>query len=119
MIDKFNESDKIFIFLLSTKAGGFGINLASANRVIMHDIDFNPHNDRQAEDRSHRVGQTREVQVIKLVAKDTLEESILELAEKKLQLDHHLSSSSKSEEKIDAKDFEELKAKIFGVIKTK
>jgi len=49
----------MFIFLLSTKAGGLGINLTAANTVIIHDIDFNPHNDKQAEDRCHRLGQTR------------------------------------------------------------
>ena len=47
------------MFLLSTKAGGLGINLTSANTVILHDIDFNPYNDKQAEDRCHRVGQTQ------------------------------------------------------------
>ena len=64
LIDEFNESEDIFVFLLSTKAGGFGINLTGANVVIIHDIDCNPHNDRQAEDRSHRVGQTRQVTLL-------------------------------------------------------
>ena len=59
MIDKYNKDDKIFVFLLSTRAGGLGINLVSANTVILHDIDYNPYNDKQAEDRCHRVGQTR------------------------------------------------------------
>ena len=47
------------MFLLSTKAGGMGINLTAANTVILHDIDFNPYNDKQAEDRCHRIGQSR------------------------------------------------------------
>jgi SNF2 family DNA or RNA helicase len=59
MIDNYNEDGEIFIFLLSTKAGGMGINLTAANVVIMHDIDYNPFNDKQAEDRCHRVGQTK------------------------------------------------------------
>lgn len=59
MIDEFNEDPEIFVFLLSTRAGGLGINLTSANTVILHDIDFNPYNDKQAEDRCHRVGQIR------------------------------------------------------------
>ncbi len=59
MIDQFNRDDSIFIFILSTKAGGLGINLTAANTVILHDIDFNPYNDKQAEDRCHRVGQNR------------------------------------------------------------
>lgn len=55
------EDENIFIFLLSTKAGGLGINLTAADTVIIHDIDFNPYNDKQAEDRCHRVGQKRYV----------------------------------------------------------
>ena len=59
LIDEFTEDTEIFIFLLSTRAGGLGINLTSADTVIIHDIDFNPYNDKQAEDRCHRVGQTK------------------------------------------------------------
>ncbi|KAJ3028772.1 hypothetical protein HDV00_010023, partial [Rhizophlyctis rosea] len=87
LIDAFNESDDIPVFLLSTKAGGFGINLTSANVVVIYDLDFNPHNDAQAEDRAHRVGQTKEVNVIKLISDGTIEEHILRLAEAKLKLD--------------------------------
>ena len=56
LIADFNTDTDIFVFLLSTKAVGLGINLRSANTVILHDIDFNPYNDKQAEDRYHRVG---------------------------------------------------------------
>jgi SWI/SNF-related matrix-associated actin-dependent regulator 1 of chromatin subfamily A len=59
MIDEFNQDASIFAFLLSTKAGGMGINLTAADTVIIHDVDFNPYNDKQAEDRCHRMGQTR------------------------------------------------------------
>lgn len=59
LINEYTEDDSIFIFLLSTKAGGLGINLTAADTVIIHDIDFNPYNDKQAEDRCHRVGQKR------------------------------------------------------------
>jgi len=59
LIDQFNNDASIFVFLLSTKAGGLGINLSAANVVILHDIDFNPYNDKQAEDRCHRIGQKR------------------------------------------------------------
>lgn len=59
LIDQYTEDENIFIFLLSTKAGGLGINLTAADTVIIHDIDFNPYNDKQAEDRCHRVGQKR------------------------------------------------------------
>merc|ERR1712156_1103086 len=92
MIDQFNNDDSIFIFILSTRAGGLGINLTAANTVIMHDLDFNPYNDKQAEDRVHRVGQTRPVRVIKFVSKDTIEEAIYTIAQDKLQLEQDLSN---------------------------
>ncbi|KAF9099990.1 hypothetical protein BGX29_006846 [Mortierella sp. GBA35] len=91
LIDSFNDDESHKIFLLSTKAGGFGINLTGANVVIMYDLDYNPHNDKQAEDRAHRVGQTREVEVYKLIARDTIEEQIYQLANLKLKLDQHVS----------------------------
>lgn len=59
MIDCFNHDSSIFVFLISTRAGGMGINLTAANVVILYDIDYNPYNDKQAEDRCHRVGQTK------------------------------------------------------------
>ncbi|KAG0248675.1 hypothetical protein BG011_010029 [Mortierella polycephala] len=91
MIDSFNDDESFKVFLLSTKAGGFGINLTGANVVIMFDLDFNPHNDKQAEDRAHRVGQTREVEVYKLISRNTIEEQIYQLANLKLKLDQHVS----------------------------
>jgi SWI/SNF-related matrix-associated actin-dependent regulator 1 of chromatin subfamily A len=67
LIDQYHRETDIMVFLLSTKAGGFGINLACANKVIIFDSSFNPHDDAQASDRAHRVGQTREVEVIRFV----------------------------------------------------
>ena len=61
LIDQFNTDETIFVFLLSTRAGGLGINLTAANVVILHDIDYNPYNDKQATDRCHRLGQKRYV----------------------------------------------------------
>lgn len=98
LIDEFNTDPDIFVFLLSTRAGGLGINLTSANVVILHDIDCNPYNDKQAEDRCHRVGQTRTVQVIKLISKDTIEDCILQLGNKKLKLEQDMISSEQSDE---------------------
>lgn len=98
LIDEFNTDPDIFVFLLSTRAGGLGINLTSANIVILHDIDCNPYNDKQAEDRCHRVGQTRTVQVIKLISKDTIEDCILQLGNKKLKLEQDMTSSEQSVE---------------------
>ncbi|XP_015671176.1 SWI/SNF-related matrix-associated actin-dependent regulator of chromatin subfamily A containing DEAD/H box 1 [Protobothrops mucrosquamatus] len=98
LIDEFNSDMDIFIFLLSTKAGGLGINLTSANVVILHDIDCNPYNDKQAEDRCHRVGQTREVQVIRLISKGTIEESMLKISQQKLKLEQDMTATDTGEE---------------------
>uniref|UniRef100_A0A6B2LGF8 Helicase C-terminal domain-containing protein n=1 Tax=Arcella intermedia TaxID=1963864 RepID=A0A6B2LGF8_9EUKA len=86
LIDEFNRNMDIFIFLLTTTAGGVGINLTSADTVIFYDISFNPQVDRQAEDRCHRLGQTKQVQVYKLVVEDSCEEAIFAMAEEKKQL---------------------------------
>lgn len=101
IIDRFYEDASIPVFLLSTKAGGFGINLVAANNVVIFDQSFNPHDDKQAEDRAHRVGQSSEVYVTRLISNNTIDENILMLAENKLQLDHSISndSASKFEEK--------------------
>ncbi|GMK53767.1 hypothetical protein CspeluHIS016_0103530 [Cutaneotrichosporon spelunceum] len=73
-VDKFNAPDsEYFIFLLTTRAGGVGINLASADTVIMHDPDFNPHQDLQAISRAHRYGQTKRVLVFKLMMENSAE----------------------------------------------
>ncbi|KAJ3209195.1 hypothetical protein HDU67_006324 [Dinochytrium kinnereticum] len=90
IIDEFNTDMSIPVFLLSTKACGLGLNLTSANVVILHDIDFNPHNDAQAEDRAHRVGQTRDVHVHKLILDNTIEQHMLNLAAAKLSLDRQI-----------------------------
>ncbi|KAG7726272.1 hypothetical protein KL933_003714 [Ogataea haglerorum] len=92
IIDKFYEADEVPVMLLSTKAGGFGINLVCANNVIIFDQSFNPHDDKQAEDRAHRVGQTKEVNVYRIICRDTIEENILQLAQNKLQLDDSMMS---------------------------
>ncbi|AWP07256.1 putative SWI/SNF-related matrix-associated actin-dependent regulator of chromatin subfamily A containing DEAD/H box 1A-like [Scophthalmus maximus] len=98
LIDEFNTDPDIFVFLLSTRAGGLGINLTSANVVILHDIDCNPYNDKQAEDRCHRVGQTRTVKVIRLISKDSIEDSILQLGQKKLKLEQDMTAADQGEE---------------------
>ncbi|XP_075466054.1 SWI/SNF-related matrix-associated actin-dependent regulator of chromatin subfamily A containing DEAD/H box 1 isoform X3 [Ascaphus truei] len=97
LIDEFNTDMDIFIFLLSTKAGGLGINLTSANIVILHDIDCNPYNDKQAEDRCHRVGQTKEVNVIRLISKGTIEESMLKISQQKLRLEQDMTTDTGDE----------------------
>eukprot|EP01035_Chromulina_nebulosa_P018987 gene18987-24802_t len=99
-IDQYNKDPSIPIFLLSTKAGGLGINLCAADVVILHDLDFNPENDRQAEDRCHRIGQTRPVTVYKLVAKDTVDELIYEMGERKRQLSEAVLSDHRIKGKL-------------------
>ncbi|KAF8819151.1 SWI2/SNF2-containing protein [Cardiosporidium cionae] len=86
-VDTFNTASNITLFLLSTKAGGQGLNLSSARTVILMDQDWNPHNDRQAEDRVHRIGQTKDVTIYRLCCRATVEESILNCCQKKLDLD--------------------------------
>ncbi|XP_025788907.1 chromodomain-helicase-DNA-binding protein 1-like isoform X3 [Puma concolor] len=76
----------IFIFLLSTRAGGVGMNLTAADTVIFVDSDFNPQNDLQAAARAHRIGQNKSVKVIRLISRDTVEEIVCRKAASKLQL---------------------------------
>lgn len=87
-IDSFNApGSDIFLFLLSTRAGGLGINLATADTVILFDSDWNPQVDLQAQDRAHRIGQTKPVAVYRLVTEESVEEKIVERAMMKLKLD--------------------------------
>uniref|UniRef100_A0A8C2WHC0 DNA helicase n=1 Tax=Cyclopterus lumpus TaxID=8103 RepID=A0A8C2WHC0_CYCLU len=97
LIDEYNTDADIFVFLLSTRAGGLGINLTSANVVILHDIDCNPYNDKQAEDRCHRVGQTKIVKVIKLISKGSIEDCMLQLSQKKLKLEQDMTAAEGGE----------------------
>lgn len=86
-VDRFNTSTDVFAFLLSTRAGGQGLNLTGADTVILHDVDFNPQIDRQAEDRCHRLGQTKPVMVYRLITKSTVDQNIYNLSQRKLKLD--------------------------------
>ncbi|NXS16249.1 SMCA5 regulator, partial [Mystacornis crossleyi] len=81
-INAFNDPDSSkFVFMLSTRAGGLGINLATADVVILYDSDWNP------QDRAHRIGQTKTVRVFRFITDNTVEERIVERAEMKLRLD--------------------------------
>ncbi|KAH0485931.1 MAG: uncharacterized protein KVP18_003657 [Porospora cf. gigantea A] len=87
-IEGFNApGSEIAVFLLSTRAGGLGINLTAADTVVLFDSDWNPQVDLQAMDRAHRIGQTRPVNVYRLIHEHTIEEKVLEKATMKLQLD--------------------------------
>lgn len=110
LIDMFNEDTSFPVFLLSTRAGGMGINLTTADVCILHDLDFNPFNDIQAEDRCHRIGQTKPVQIIKMVTKDTVDADIYEMQQKKAKMNAAIleSGSVPAKEKAKQKKEEEM-----------
>jgi len=88
LLRKFNAPESpFFMFLLSTRAGGLGLNLQTADTVIIFDSDWNPQMDQQAEDRAHRIGQKKEVRVFVLVSVGSIEEVILERAKQKMGID--------------------------------
>jgi E1A-binding protein p400 len=87
LMQRFNTDPKIFCFILSTRSGGVGMNLIGADSVIFYDSDWNPAMDAQAQDRCHRIGQTREVHIYRLVSQHTVEENILKKSDQKRYLD--------------------------------
>ncbi|KAH8730753.1 PHD/FYVE-zinc-finger like domain-containing protein [Phaeosphaeriaceae sp. PMI808] len=101
-IDQFNDPESsLFAFLLSTRAGGVGINLATADTVIILDPDWNPHQDLQAIARAHRIGQKKKVLCFQLMTRASVEEKIIQMGRKKMALDHVVV------EQLDADDIEE------------
>ncbi|KAF9874137.1 hypothetical protein CkaCkLH20_08509 [Colletotrichum karsti] len=88
LLREFNApNSEYFMFLLSTRAGGLGLNLQTADTVIIYDSDWNPHQDLQAQDRAHRIGQKNEVRILRLISSNSVEEKILERARFKLDMD--------------------------------
>ena len=83
MVEEFQKNPTVFAFLLSTRAGGLGVNLTAADTVIFYDNDWNPTIDAQAQDRAHRIGQTKPVTVYRLITKGTVEEKIVKRAKQK------------------------------------
>lgn len=83
LMERFNEDKRIFVFILSTRSGGVGVNLTGADTVIFYDSDWNPTIDAQAQDRCHRIGQTRDVHIYRLISEKTIEENILKKANQK------------------------------------
>ncbi|CAL0327180.1 unnamed protein product [Lupinus luteus] len=105
-IDRFNaKNSSRFCFLLSTRAGGLGINLATADTVIIYDSDWNPHADLQAMARAHRLGQTNKVLIYRLITRGTIEERMMELTKKKMVLEHlvvgRLKAQNINQEELD------------------
>ena len=119
-MDRFNNDIKIFCFILSTRSGGMGVNLTGADTVIFYDSDWNPAMDAQAQDRAHRIGQTREVHIYRLITEHTIEENILLKAKQKKNLDilvmdqgkfdasHHVTKSDDNEEPPGVDDMKEV-----------
>lgn len=87
LTDRFNNDPRILCFILSSRSGGLGINLTGADTVIFYDLDWNPAMDKQCQDRSHRIGQTRDVHIYKFVSEYTIEANILRKSNQKRLLD--------------------------------
>lgn len=114
LLKKFNQPDSpYFIFMLSTRAGGLGLNLQTADTVIIFDSDWNPHQDLQAQDRAHRIGQTKEVRIFRLITVDSVEEYILERAQFKLNLDGKVIQAGKFDQKSTNEEREAILRAIF------
>ncbi|KAK4697062.1 ATP-dependent DNA helicase, partial [Lecanoromycetidae sp. Uapishka_2] len=102
-IEAFNSQKNHGLFLLSTRAGGLGINLTSADTVILFDSDWNPQQDLQAQDRAHRIGQTRPVIIYRLATKGTIEQTLLEKADGKRRLEKLVIQKDKFRSILDRK----------------
>uniref|UniRef100_A0A673XTW3 SWI/SNF related BAF chromatin remodeling complex subunit ATPase 2 n=1 Tax=Salmo trutta TaxID=8032 RepID=A0A673XTW3_SALTR len=100
LLKKFNEKgSQYFVFLLSTRAGGLGLNLQAADTVVIFDSDWNPHQDLQAQDRAHRIGQKNEVRVLRLCTVNSVEEKILAAAKYKLNVDQKVIQAGMFDQK--------------------
>lgn len=119
MIDEFcDETNDTPVFMLSTKAGGAGINLAAANKVIIFDSGFNPQDDIQAENRAHRIGQVKDVEVVRLITIGTVEEQIYAMGLTKLKLDEQVAGdedgeSDKAKERIEEEGVRRVEEMFF------
>ncbi|GAA5976220.1 hypothetical protein JCM11641_001086 [Rhodosporidiobolus odoratus] len=108
-IDAYNvPGSEKFIFLLTTRAGGLGINLVSADIVVLYDSDWNPQADLQAMDRAHRIGQTKQVYVYRFVTENAVEEKVLERAAQKLRLDQLVIQQGRAQQAIKAPGKDDL-----------
>ncbi|KAJ9061306.1 ATP-dependent DNA helicase Snf21 [Entomophthora muscae] len=108
-LSEFNNPDSdIKLFMLSTRAGGLGLNLQTADTVVIFDSDWNPHQDLQAQDRAHRIGQKKKVLILRLITANTVEEKILERAQFKLDIDGKVIQAGKFDNKSTAEEREAL-----------
>ncbi|KAH9387451.1 ATP-dependent helicase STH1/SNF2 [Nematocida major] len=114
LIATFNDpASECAVFLLSTRAGGLGLNLQIADTVVIFDSDWNPHADQQAQDRAHRIGQTKEVRIFRLVTAETVEEYILERANHKLHVDEKIIQAGRFDNRTTHEEREALLRNIF------
>ncbi|KAL2207279.1 hypothetical protein CC79DRAFT_1272731 [Sarocladium strictum] len=113
LINEFNQNQDIPVFLLTTGAGGTGINLTAANKVVIFDQSDNPQDDVQAENRAHRLGQTRDVEIVRLLSSGTVEGLIHEACRKKLELAKKVTGSSLG----DVDDGENMETKVRKMMK--
>lgn len=108
-IDRFNAKDSTrFCFLLSTRAGGLGINLATADTVIIYDSDWNPHADLQAMARAHRLGQTNKVMIYRLITRGTIEERMMQFTKKKMILEHLVVGRLKAQQAVNQEELDDI-----------
>jgi superfamily II DNA/RNA helicase len=111
----FNTTNDVNIFVLSTRAGGLGLNLQTADSVIIFDSDFNPQADLQAQDRAHRVGQKNQVRVFRLITESQVEQSILDKAHHKLDIDQKIIQAGMFNRSSSEEDRRERLKSIMGV----
>lgn len=108
-IDRFNAKNSTrFCFLLSTRAGGLGINLATADTVIIYDSDWNPHADLQAMARAHRLGQINKVMIYRLITRGTIEERMMQLTKKKMILEHLVVGRLKAQQTVNQEELDDI-----------
>ncbi|KAI5474907.1 ATP-dependent helicase STH1/SNF2 [Pseudohyphozyma bogoriensis] len=109
LLKAFNDPEsKIPIFILSTRAGGLGLNLQTADTVIIFDSDWNPHQDLQAQDRAHRIGQKKEVRILRLITERSVEEHVMAGASRKIEMDKKVIQAGRYDNKSTAEERDEF-----------
>jgi len=107
-VETFTEDPDVRVFLTTYGAGGVGLNLVAANYVFLMDIGYNPQTEQQAIDRVHRIGQTRPVRIIKMVMRDTIEEVVMQISDRKAALAKHVLSKKMSGKEEQQSSLKEL-----------
>ncbi len=107
VVDRFNNDSKVFCFISSTRSGGIGLNLTGADSIVFFDTDWNPAMDKQAQDRCHRIGQTRTVHIYRLITLSTIEENIFRKSIQKRELNYVIMEDGK----FDMNNFQKINFK--------